>query len=123
MEYQYQVSIAGLLQLYAVEIHKGIFIEKLGLPFGRILLTGWDSPVKKILPVISLGFFTVAEIARLMRSKMIEIMDQDYIKLAIAKGVSPSQVVFKHALRNAILPVITVISHFNSICSDWFICD
>ncbi len=45
-----------------------------------------------------------------MRSKMIEIMEQDYIKLAIAKGVSPINVVFKHALRNAILPIITVIS-------------
>ena len=46
-------------------------------------------PSKKILPVIALGFFSVAEVARLMRSKMIEIMDQDYIKLAIAKGVKP----------------------------------
>lgn len=102
--------IAGLLQLYAVNIHKGIFIDTLHLPIGKILLTGWDSPVKKILPVIALGFFSVAEIARLMRSKMIEIMDQDYIKLAISKGVSPFNIVIKHALRNAILPIITVIS-------------
>lgn len=102
--------IAGILQLYAVEIHKGILIDKLGLPLVKILLTGWDMPSKKILPVIALGFFSVAEVARLMRSKMIEIMEQDYIKLAIAKGVSPINVVLKHALRNAILPIITVIS-------------
>ncbi|WP_156299567.1 ABC transporter permease [Streptobacillus canis] len=101
--------IAGILQLYAVEIHKGILIDKLGLPLVKILLTGWDMPSKKILPVIALGFFSVAEVARLMRSKMIEIMEQDYIKLAIAKGVSPINVVLKHALRNAILPIITVI--------------
>lgn len=102
--------IAGVLQLYAVNIHKGIFIDILNLPIGRILLTGWDSPAKKILPVIALGFFSVAEVARLMRSKMIEIMEQDYIKLAVAKGVKPINVIFKHALRNAILPIITVVS-------------
>lgn len=102
--------IAGLLQLYAVNIHKEILINKLHLPLGRILLTGWDSPAKKILPVIALGLFIVAEIARLMRSKMIEIMEQDYIKLAVAKGVSPLKIVLTHALRNALLPIITIIS-------------
>ncbi len=102
--------IAGVLQLYAVDIHKAILLDKLHLPLGKILLTGWDSPAKKILPVIALGFFSVAEVARLMRSKMIEIMDQDYIKLAIAKGVQPINIIFKHALRNAMLPIITVIS-------------
>lgn len=102
--------IAGVLQLYAVDIHKAILLDRLHLPLGKILLTGWDSPAKKILPVIALGFFSVAEVARLMRSKMIEIMDQDYIKLAIAKGVKPINIILKHALRNAMLPIITVIS-------------
>lgn len=102
--------IAGVLQLYAVDIHKAILIDRLHLPLGKILLTGWDSPAKKILPVIALGFFSVAEVARLMRSKMIEIMDQDYIKLASAKGVKPINIILKHALRNAMLPIITVIS-------------
>ena len=102
--------IAGILQLYAVDVHKAILINKLHLPLGKILLTGWDMPSKKILPVIALGFFSVAEVARLMRSKMIEIMDQDYIKLAIAKGVKPINIILKHALRNAMLTIITVIS-------------
>ena len=102
--------IAGILQLYAVDVHKAILINKLHLPLGKILLTGWDMPSKKILPVIALGFFSVAEVARLMRSKMNEIMDQDYIKLAIAKGVKPINIILKHALRNAMLPIITVIS-------------
>ncbi|WP_067141310.1 ABC transporter permease [Oceanivirga salmonicida] len=102
--------IAGLLQLYVVDIHKGILIDKWHLPIGKILLTGWDSPSKKILPVVALGLFTVAKIARLMRSKMIEIMEQDYIKLAVAKGVKPINIIMKHAIRNAILPVVTVIS-------------
>ena len=69
-----------------------------------------DAPSKKILPVIALGFFSVAQVARLMRSKMIEIMEQDYIRLAIAKGVSPFNIIMKHALRNAILPIVTTIT-------------
>lgn len=50
----------------------------------------------------------MALIARLLRDKMIEVMGQDYIRLAIAKGVKPKNIVFKHALRNAILPIITI---------------
>ena len=50
----------------------------------------------------------MALIARLLRDKMIEVMGQDYIRLAIAKGVKPKNIVFRHALRNAILPIITI---------------
>ena len=74
----------------------------------KISLLGWRKPENKILPVISLGLYTIALVARLLRDKMIEVMGQDYIKLAIAKGVKPRDVVFKHALRNAILPIITI---------------
>ena len=101
--------LAGLMQKYFVDIHNGFFIDKLGLPdFLRIRLSGWDSPEKKILPVIALGLYTVALIARLLRDKMIEVMGQDYIRLAIAKGVKPRDIVVKHALRNAILPIVTI---------------
>ena len=100
--------LAGLMQKYAVDFHNGILIDKLNLPLFRILLSGWDDPSKKILPVIALGLYTVALIERLLRDKMIEVMGQDYIRLAIAKGVKPKDIVLKHALRNAILPIITI---------------
>ena len=100
--------LAGLLQKYAVDIHNGIFISDWGLPLTRLKLNGWDGIEKQILPVIALGLYTVALIARLMRNKMIEVMGQDYIKLAIAKGVTPRKIVTRHALRNAILPIVTV---------------
>ena len=101
--------LAGLMQKYFVDIHNGFLIDKLGLPdFLRIRLSGWDSPEKKILPVVALGLYTVALIARLLRDKMIEVMGQDYIRLAIAKGVKPRDIVVKHALRNAILPIVTI---------------
>ena len=101
--------LAGLMQKYFVDIHNGFLIDNGFLPeFFRIRLSGWDSPEKKILPVVALGLYTVALIARLLRDKMIEVMGQDYIRLAVAKGVKPKNIVFKHALRNAILPIITI---------------
>ena len=101
--------LAGLMQKYFVDIHNGFLIDNGFLPeFFRIRLSGWDSPEKKILPVVALGLYTVALSARLLRDKMIEVMGQDYIRLAVAKGVKPKNIVFKHALRNAILPIITI---------------
>ncbi|WP_071124139.1 ABC transporter permease [Leptotrichia massiliensis] len=100
--------LAGLMQKYFVDVHNGILIDQYNLPLIRILLSGWDRPEKKILPVVALGLYTVALIARLLRNKMIEVMGQDYIRLAIAKGVKPKNIVFRHALRNAILPIITI---------------
>lgn len=100
--------LAGLMQRYAVDFHNGVLINKLNLPVFKILLSGWDRPEKQILPVIALGLYTVALVARLLRDKMIEVMGQDYIRLAIAKGVKPRDIVLKHALRNAILPIVTI---------------
>jgi len=62
-----------------------------------------------VLPAITLGMFTMARIARLTRSGMLEIMGQEYIRTARAKGVIERLVIVKHALRNAAIPVITVI--------------
>ena len=100
--------LAGLMQKYFVDVHNEILIDQYNLPLIRILLSGWDRPEKKILPVVALGLYTVALIARLLRNKMIEVMGQDYIRLAVAKGVKPKNIVFRHALRNAILPIITI---------------
>ena len=101
--------MAGLMQRYFVDIHNNVLIENGFLPeFLRIKISGWDDPSKRILPVVALGLYTVALIARLLREKMIEVMGQDYIRFAVAKGVKPSNIVWKHALRNAVLPVVTV---------------
>ena len=62
-----------------------------------------------ILPVIALGGYSISFLARLMRSSLLEVMGQDYIRTARAKGVSEVRVVLKHALRNALIPVITVL--------------
>jgi ABC-type dipeptide/oligopeptide/nickel transport system permease component len=62
-----------------------------------------------ILPAITLGLFTTARITRLTRSGMLEVMGQDYIRTARAKGVGEPPVVWKHALRNASIPIVTIV--------------
>ncbi len=69
----------------------------------------WKSFAHTIMPTFSLGLGTLALIARLMRTSMLEVVGQDYIKTAKAKGLSPAQVTIKHQIRNAILPVVTVL--------------
>ncbi|MFN0064836.1 MAG: ABC transporter permease [Chlamydiales bacterium] len=67
----------------------------------------WGTVQQSILPALSLAALPTAFIARLTRTNMIEVLTMDYIKTARAKGISEFRVIFKHALRNAILPVIT----------------
>ena len=71
--------------------------------------TGWEAPNSKILPVLALGFGSLAQISRLTRTSMLDVLGQDYIKTARAKGLSQGAVVGGHALRNAIMPVVTVL--------------
>ena len=69
----------------------------------------WDAVRHLILPSIVLGTIPLAVIARMTRSSMLEVLREDYVRTARAKGLSPARVVFVHALRNALIPVLTVI--------------
>ncbi len=69
---------------------------------------GWGPFNSKFLPPFALAFATMASVARLMRTNMLDVLNQDYIKTAKAKGLSQSDIVWKHAVRNAIMPVITI---------------
>lgn len=71
--------------------------------------TGWQDLNSKILPVFALGFSSLAQISRLTRTSMLDVLGQDYIKTARAKGLSQPAIIWKHALRNAITPVVTVL--------------
>lgn len=71
--------------------------------------TGWGSLSNTVLPAISLGFVDVATFARFMRSSCIEVINQDYILTANAKGISKLSIVIKHVLRNAIMPIVTML--------------
>ncbi len=72
-------------------------------------ITVWDEFKSLILPAISLSVPVIASLMRYMRSELIEVLNTDYILLARAKGLTKSQVIVHHALRNALIPVITVV--------------
>ncbi|CEG25781.1 nickel ABC transporter permease [Bacillus sp. B-jedd] len=72
-------------------------------------VAGWDSILHTILPSFTLGAGGAAIVARMTRSSMLDIIRQDYIRTARAKGVREQVIIYKHALRNALIPVITVV--------------
>lgn len=74
------------------------------LPIG-----GWGEFKHTLLPALALSLMPLAYMARLMRSSMLEVLGQDYIKTAKSKGISKAAVILKHAVRNAILPIISVL--------------
>ncbi len=77
------------------------------LHFQWFNVQGWNFPQDKVLPVCTLALFYTAFIARLTRSSLIEVLGKDYIRTAIAKGVSPLRTIVVHGLRNAFSPVIS----------------
>jgi peptide/nickel transport system permease protein len=81
-----------------------VFSVELGwLPSGRM-----GGPEHYVLPVITLGAFLIAGFMRIVRSSMLEVMDSEYVKLARIKGLSEFVVIWKHCLRNALIPVLTL---------------
>ena len=72
-------------------------------------ITGWGNWNQMVLPALALSFSSLATVSRLMRTSMLDVLSSDYIKTAKAKGLSERQILWKHALRNAIMPVITVL--------------
>lgn len=70
---------------------------------------GLDSWKGYILPVIALGGYSLSFMARLMRSSLLEVLGQDYIRTARAKGISEVKVIVRHALRNALIPLVTIL--------------
>ena len=79
--------------------------------FGSPLLpvAGWGTFRHMLAPALVLGLGTMAFLTRLMRSSMLEVMNADYIRTAHAKGLSPARVFWAHQLRNASLPVVTIL--------------
>ncbi len=83
----------------------------LSLRLGWLPSSGWEGPEYWVMPVLVLAARPAALLARFMRSSMLEVIRQDYVRTAYAKGLSPARVLFKHALKNAFLPVLTVLGN------------
>lgn len=75
----------------------------------------WGTVSHVVLPAIALGAHSTAVVARLMRSNMLEVLGQDYIKTAKAKGLNSITIVWRHTIRNAIMPVITILGPLTAI--------
>ncbi|MFP7254285.1 peptide ABC transporter permease [Virgibacillus sp. 7505] len=86
-----------------------LLIQQLAVNLQILPAATWSSPMHMIMPIIALATGPTAIIARLTRSSMLEVLTQDYIKTARAKGLSPAKIVIKHALRNALMPVVTIL--------------
>lgn len=94
--------VAALSQLALVTINS---------TFGRSLLpvAGWGTIWHMLVPSLVLGLSTMAYLTRLMRASMLDITSSDFVRTARAKGLTPTQIFLKHQLRNAVLPVVTVL--------------
>ncbi len=89
--------VAILLQIY------------IGLNFSIFPVSGVQSPIGYVLPAIALGTRYAASISRVTRASMLEVMGQDFIRTAYAKGISRFRIVMVHIFRNALIPIITII--------------
>jgi ABC-type dipeptide/oligopeptide/nickel transport system permease component len=84
-----------------------ILIFALGL--GWLPVAGWGTPAKMIMPAFALGTGSAAIIARLTRASMLQVIREDYIRTARAKGLNERMVMVRHALKNALIPVATIL--------------
>ena len=86
-----------------------VLLYTFGMNLKLLPTVGLNEPASYIMPVTALAIYPTAYITRRMRSSLLDVMGQDYMRTARAKGVSSVKILFKHALRNAILPVITYV--------------
>ncbi len=86
-----------------------MLIIAFSLNLGWFPASGLETPISWVLPVISIGVFPIAQIMRTTRSSMLEVIRQDYIRTARSKGINENKVITRHALKNALIPVITVV--------------
>lgn len=101
--------IMGALMQYFIALKLGAAVVGTPFAFLKLPVIGFTTPKHKILPAIALGFGSLAVLARLTRTSMLDVLGQDYIKTAKAKGLSGAAITWRHALRNALMPVITVL--------------
>ncbi|SHI41692.1 ABC transporter permease [Lutispora thermophila] len=108
--WDYACMVIAVIGVSVPSFVVGSLIQYLfGIKWKLLPVAQWKSFAHTIMPTFALGLGTLALIARLMRTSMLEVVGQDYIKTAKAKGLSPAQVTIKHQIRNAILPVVTVL--------------
>lgn len=87
-----------------------LLIYYVALKWGLVPTNGWTTWDSKILPSFALGLLPMAYFARLVRGSMLETLQQDYVRTARAKGLRSRRIIFRHVLRNSLIPAITAIA-------------
>ena len=87
-----------------------LLILLFAVTLGWLPAAGSGEPLSIVLPAVTLAAFSTALVSRMTRASMLEVLGQDYIRTAEAKGAPPTTVIIRHALRNAFIPILTVIS-------------
>lgn len=80
----------------------------LGFRWGILPISGWEGPIYVVMPALVLGTRYAASIARYTRSSLLEVIRQDYIRTARSKGLGERAIIYRHALKNALIPVVTI---------------
>lgn len=115
---RWQDHICMIFAVIGISVPSFIFATLLQFIFAMKLdlfpVARWGSPIHSVLPAFSLAALPTAFIARLTRANMVEVLGQDYVQTAISKGLSMTQVVLRHVLKNSILPVITYLAPLSS---------
>ncbi|CDR61066.1 nickel ABC transporter [Staphylococcus schweitzeri] len=105
--------LATIISVFAVSVPSFVLAVLLQFVFAVKLrwfpVAGWEGVSTIILPSVSLSAIVIATVTRYIRSELLEVLKSDYILLARAKGVSNNRMLFIHALRNALIPLVTVI--------------
>ena len=106
----YSVSLLAILGISIPSfILAPLFIQVFAIQFELLPVASWGTFEHTVLPSFALALGPIAVITRFVRSNMIEVLQSDYIKLARAKGIPIKKIIIRHALRNAIVPVLTFV--------------
>lgn len=109
-------TLCTVISVIGVSVPSYVFALALSFQFGYkwhlfpMLYNTAEALNSSVLPSISLSMFTMASIARFTRTEMLEVMQSEYMLLAESKGISGGALIFRHALRNALIPIITVLA-------------
>ena len=104
------LSVLATLAISMPSFIIGLFLlDYFGFKWNLLPLSGWGTFAQSVLPTLALGLPTLATVSRFFRSEMIETLNSDYIQLARSKGLNGRQVAIKHAYRNSMIPVLTLI--------------
>lgn len=109
-------NLSTLISVLGVSVPSYVFALALSYSLGfklkwfPMLYSTKEAFASSVLPSIALSMFTMASIARFTRTEMLEVLDSDYMLLAQSKGISGAPLIIRHALRNALIPIITVLA-------------